>query len=354
MSDVPPNMRQPTGYVARTDVKFDHTALTMRSKVKNPLIEGPTDPMHNWVLQKDILIANIIQPSLGRKERANVQSEHGAYTVVNGVKAASRAEFWSTRRVVGLATSKMTPHGIKPTDANIRVSVDLKGPTWMRNNNADITIRAGDVIMAEIPKDTADAERREGVLGSGEGGTPTQRYTPFPAVWDVETVMDAITEDVNRVLRREIPADRSMYPSTTEQVRNLRRMAMMGAALVQAIMNYDNAPDNTSLFTDRVRDSAVNNAQFRELVRGISNGAWDPAIAAMIAPTDEERVIRQAQVPPNTEPAVLAFHRLQMNGFKSMFENVDSSLNEAGKNRILGRATTDAVPGDTFGILLYG
>ena len=45
---------------------------------------------------------------------------------------------------------------------------------------------------------------------------------------------------------------------------------------------------------------------------------------------------------------------LQMNGFKGMFNTVEQSLNEAGRERILGTAVTNAAPGDTFNILLDG
>jgi hypothetical protein len=352
-------MRQPTGYVARSHIKYDHAALAERAANRTPLIKGQTDNERNRGLDKDIVWAEKPTTTLGRKERANVQSEVAGFTVLNNVgsEAEGKFGFYRKHRVVGLLTKAIQPHpGAK--DPNMRAAVDLKGLTWMRNNNPDRTIHAGQKIIAEIPENTQDAERREGALGgSPEGpGVPSGRYTAFPDVWSADKATDGLAEDLNKTLRRILAPDRANYPSTRDQIANMRRLALLGAALCfYGFLDQAAQPTTTSEFINTLRGAVTgDNAQFQGLVDNIMNGTYDGPIAALLMPRDSERMIQQNRVPPNTQRGVLGFHQLQMNGFKGMFNTVEQSLNEAGRERILGTAVTNAAPGDTFNILLDG
>jgi len=357
MSSVPPHMRQPTGYVTRSHVKFDHKDFENRKNNKNPLIKGPTDAETARVLDHNILWAVKPTYTLGRKQRPQLHEEPAAFSVLNGIgdNMKSKYEWFRRHRFVGLATKSMDAHAVRPNKRTIRVAIDLKGLTWMENNSSE-TIPSGAIVMADIPNNTEEAERLLEAVPA-EGGIPPKRHIGFPRVYEPEAVFKGIADDLVHVLRRQIPMNRPGYPSTTEEVKNIRRMALLGVCLEHGLFRpqaQGRQIRSTEQFMATLRDLALNNAEFKTSIKHVMGGQADSAIAALIMPTDKERVIAEAEVPSGTQPEILAIHHVQMIGFKNMFKTVEQSLNEAGRNRIIGRSTTTASPGDTFGIILYG
>jgi len=352
----PNNMRQPTGVTANSHVVVDDIDFQEREHNKRPFIGGPISRERYRVLQHDVVWARRPKIGLGRLERANVQGEVRGFSVLNrvGHEGESEDDFYQQHRIVGLSIMNMQPHAIK-TDANIRIAVHLKGPTWMRNNNPDETIRAGDLVCARIPSSTADAERREAALGRPEGGIPSQRYTAFPSKWDPGHVTRAIRNDVNSALRSPAQQQRYTIPSTPDVIRSLRTMAIAGVCLAHGYYDPAQRPDDTDQFTHDLRNAAGGaDRSFVALVNDIARGVLDDALAALLIPTSGERIVGTARLPPQTQEAVRHLHHMQTGGFANLTTTVENSVTSAGRDRILGRAITNGPPGETFGILLSG
>lgn len=353
---VPNNMRQPTGVVANSMVVFDVHEFQDREHNKRPFIGGPLNDKLARTLQADIVWASKPKQGLGPLEAASIQGEVLGFSVLNrvGKEGQTEYDFYRDYRIVGLSVMNMEPHAIA-TDANIRVTVHLQGPTWMRNNNPDEIIHGGDLVIACIPSSTADAERRANALGPPEGGTPNNRYTAFPSKWSPDKMIAALTTDLSAHLRSGGERDESVVPGTGELARAIRNIVLAGACITFGYSNPNALPADPEEFVNRLREAASGgNQAIVNLITNIVNGNLDSAIAALLFPSDAERVIGAARMPRQTRAAVRHLHGLQTSGFRNLVDTVEGSVKAAGRDRILGRALTNGAPGETFGILLFG
>lgn len=357
----PNNMRPPTGVVANSMVVVDTHDYLNRQHNKRPFIGGNISDKIYRVLQHDIVWARRPKISLGRSERAHVQSEVRGFSVLNrsGKEGQTEDSFYQEHRIVGISVMNMEVHAIK-TDANIRVTVTLKGPTWMWNNNPDEIIHAGDIVAARIPSSSADAERRANALAPPEGGTPTQRYTAFPTKWDPSHVSKAIRRDLGRFLRAPqagVAGDERPHviPSTPDLARSIRTAVLLGIAIATAADRQGQIQASPTDFINSLRDMAGGgNDQVSDMVNNVMRGNLDEYIAALLAPVNGERVVGQARLPPQTAEPVRHLHDMQTSGLENLITTVEGSVTATGRGRILGRAITNGPPGEVFGILLFG
>lgn len=352
------NMRQPDSIYTRSQVVFDKRTFSIQTTNQRAKIDVPVNAKICRVLRKDAVWSPRTRSIFSNVSRATTQAEIPGFSVINRVQnvGESKYEFFKNYWFVGLATDTMEAHAIK-TDTDIRTAVDIQGRTWMQNNGPGL-IKAGDKIMLDIDDNLASAQRRlQGLPHADDRGEiPDNRFTAFPTVWKIEEARDGIVGDWDQFMR-----DRTnTFPSTPSAVINLRRMAAMGALLFFGYADQNNQPADTGTFITDVSTALQNPAavagapQLVNLLNGIRNGTLDNAIAALLMPTAQERVIRVPIVPSGTDRNVVYVHGIQLQGARGLLHAVDAAIGDAGRNRVIGHALTNGKPGSQFGILLTG
>lgn len=83
-------------------------------------------------------------------------------------------------------------------------------------------------------------------------------------------------------------------------------------------------------------------------------GRYDAMIAALLLPRDGEHVVPGARIDAGATRATRAMHNLQQVGAENLLRVVDTSIGEAGRERVIGRCMHNSKPGDPLSILLYG
>ena len=348
-------MRPPDGEVIRSTVVFSRRTFNHQKRHSDKgWINGPVNEKQNRVLRKDILWSPRPGGRINRNERAAVHGDVAAFSVLNGIGVAgwTKATFLSKYYFIGLSTSTMESNAIN-TDAGIYSAVDRQGLTWLRNTGP-VTIQVGDLVMAELPDGTIDAERLFPETAITEGGTPSRRYTAYPKTWSVGTGILVSAIDVNKGMRRNPLLGAPTMPGTSGAVRDALRNLMAAALIATRIAPraFVDRANLTAIVTAAAAGGALGGI-YNELAR-IRNGDRDQNMAALLFPTAGEFLVPGGRLRADANDTAIQIHNIQTGGYEALITALYGSIQETGANRIMGRAVSGALPGEVMSILLFG
>ncbi len=350
MTELMEFMRPPDGEVIRSTVVFSRKVYNeQRAAQGNDVwIEGPVGEKQNRVLRKDILWSPRPGRGLGRNERAAVHKDVDVFSVLNNIGKGfwSKAHFLQNYYYVGLSTSTMESNAIN-TDAGIYSAVDRQGLTWIRNTG-DVTIQVGDLVMAELPDGTPEAVRIFPADRPTEGGTPSRRYTAFPATWSVGIGTKISKADVHKALRGDRREPASMGTSATV-VLALRKIIAMGVLVV----NKDPDQPMPAFLADVVGRVDANSIALDDGFNGILDGDVDADIARLLFPDGPDLLVPGGRT-RGLNDSTKRLNNIQREGYSGLITALYGSIQESGANRIMGKAISGALPGEVMSILLFG
>lgn len=353
MTSLHPEMVPPEGQVISTSTTFDVATFNRHMHNDRPWMGGGLDVKKARVLTKDILFSRRSGKGLARSSKASAFGGLRSFSVINGAgtEGGNKYDFFRDHWYCGLSANQMEPHAIK-TDTGIHVAVNVQGMTYTPNKGDD-HIHAGDHIMYDLPENTEDAKRREMAHGPPEGGTPINRFTAFPKVFRISDAVRTVRADWAAFLRLRRGARAAIgqgyyLPSTKNAVRFLRRCVAAGAAIGQHSANND-----PRAMIEAIRDMA-NDPQQNDWYERLADGQYDGHIASLLFPGDQEHIVPGIRPQPADTNVTRLFHTIQRAGFDDLLMVANRAVDEAGRNRIMGRAIAPAKPGEQISILLYG
>lgn len=358
---LPNNMRQTDGgALQRSQGVIDNVSVEKRKHAIKPWI-GPalnSDLAHR-VLPKNIVWTRRKSEGLRttKSRRAHTVKEVQIFSVLNGEgkEGETKYDFFRKNAFMGLSTGTIQPHAGN-SGAEMRTAIDRQGVSNMPQDNCDIKVHNGDILIADAPTDTADALRRARRSKNPRDGIPEDRVVAFPSVWDPVDLTKGMHQDWNKYLRQAFgPNEKPAFPGTPLMIQLIRQFVSIGAALVVASQQEGGLPADGQALANILRELGQNDAsEFSTTVRSFAEGDMDSAIAAMLIPNSEEELIGQPIAPPGTAPVIRYLYGVQKSSLDNLMSQVDNTLQEAGRGRVIGRAMQDAAFGENFNVMMFG
>lgn len=364
------DMTPSIGAVRRITVGFDRNGLIQQQNNLNPKYPAKIDPTVARVLERDPMVSRKKRAGLGREMIAKAQGIPEAFSVINnfGNAAQSKHELVNELTFAGLSAKQMQADALT-TDTGIVVASIVQGHTNAWNRGRE-TIQNGDQVMWDIPRDIAEAEDNNRAAGNPTaGGYPEQRYTTFLRPYKPELVVDSARSD----WRQYLTEGSAVLSSTPDAIYTIRQYIAIGMLLGGTLLPSDlgntgrASPADFVRIVDGILSGSMDpdipvpqtmDAQYQGLLDGLisetQRGFLDQYISTLLTPSTSERIVQGKRVPRGISANKRFVNDIQRNGVKRTLSSIDQVFNEAGRDRVIGRALESAPPGDEFGLIMYG